>query len=506
MKKMLSRRNVLRGAGVALALPWLESLAPRPARAQAAAAAPKRFVFIYMPGGAGIEWEDITGTGAGANWQLGSLHEPFVPMKSKMLMIRNLGNYTWRDGLTSINGGAWDATQPRDDYGTTMPTAAYILPSHSRQPSALLNCIDGDKFRQDAGQDVTTSTYNAETADQLIVRSTDPMPIPSMQLGLIDGSGAFDGRNSALSQNLSWSQAGTPLGKDSDPQKVFDNLVAGGATSAGAMSDPAAAAAAAKRQALNQSVLDSLQEQVASLQPKLAAGDRARLDDFLTGVQQLETSITQVSHPVSTAGCTVIAPPGSPTDFNVKAKAMNDLMVMALQCDVTRVVTYMMDHSRSEQDYTHVPKRSFPPGAPVVDVGGTCGNYHASQHGQPRGADFASICNWHIGNVADLVTKMDAIPEGTGTMLDNSIVLFTSDMHHGDHACWDLPVAIFGSGGGTLRQDEHIVLPESPATAIQMRDLYFTIMNQYFGMNVASFGVDNRPGMPANALISQILA
>jgi hypothetical protein len=327
-----------------------------------------------------------------------------------------------------------------------------------------------------------------------------------MQLGLVDGSGAFDGRNSALSQNLSWSMAGTPLGKDSDPQKVFDNLVAGGATSAGAMTDPAAVAAAAKRQALNQSVLDSLQEQVASLQPKLAAGDRARLDDFLTGVQQLETSITQVTHAPSTAGCTVIAPPGSPTDFNLKAKAMNDLITMALQCDVTRVVTYMMDHSRSEQDYTFVPKRSYPQGGAVVDEGGGCGSYHASQHGQPRGADFASICNWHIGNVADLVTKMDAIPEGTGTVLDHSVVVFTSDMHHGDHACWDLPVAIFGGGDGTFLRDQYITLPELPADAIQMRDLYFTIMNNYFGMNVTKFGDDFRPGNPPNALISQILA
>jgi hypothetical protein len=177
---------------------------------------------------------------------------------------------------------------------------------------------------------------------------------------------------------------------------------------------------------------------------------------------------------------------------------------MALQCDVTRVVTYMMDHSRSEMTYSWVPKYEFPVGAAVVDTGDTCGNYHASQHGSPRGADFASICHWHMANVADLAAKLDAIPEGEGTVLDNSIVLFTSDMHHGDHAAWDLPVAIFGGGSGTLVQDQYIVLEENPTNHRAMRDLHFTIMNQYFNLGLTEFGVDMR-GMP-NALIEEILA
>jgi hypothetical protein len=503
MKKMLSRRNVLRGAGVGLVLPFLESLQPRGARAQTAV--PKRFAAIYMPGGAGIEWNDITGTGPA--WQLGTLHEPFAAMKSKLLMIRNLGNYSWRDNLLTMSG-PWDAQQPRDDYGTTMPYGAYVLPSHSRQPSALLNCVDTDKIREAAGQNVTESAFNAETMDQIIVRSTDPTPIPSLQLGLIDGDGAFDGRHSAMSQNMSWSQDGTPLGKDSDPQSVFDDLVAAGAVESGAMSttpDPAAVEAAARRRALNVSVLDSVDEQAVTLQARLGTADRARLEQFLTGVRDLETTVNQVGNPVtSTAGCHVIAAPGSPTDFKLKAEAMNDLIVMALQCDVTRVVTYMMDHSRSETTYNFAPKYEFPLGAARVDTGDTCGNYHASQHGNPRGADFASICHWHMTNVADLAAKMDAIPEGEGTLLDNSIVLFTSDMHHGDHAAWDLPVAIFGGGSGTLVQDQYIVLDENPTNHRAMRDLHFTIMNQYFNLGLTEFGVDMR-GMP-NALISEILA
>lgn len=504
MKKMITRRNVLRGAGVALALPWMESLAPRGARAQTASGNPKRFIAAYMPGGAGIEWNDIVGSGA--SWQLGTLHEPFAAIKNKLLMIRNLGNYTWRDGLLTMSG-PWDAYQNRDDYGTVMPYGAYILPSHSRQPSALLNCLDTDKVRRDAGENQDTSSYNAETVDQLIVRMSDPTPIPSLQLGLVDGDGAFDGRHSAMSQNMSWSQAGTPLGKDSDPQSVFDDLVAGGAVQSdpgGAVSDPVAEEAAARRKALSQSVLDSIQEQATSLQPRLGTADRARMDEFLTGVSELETAISQVTMPGGTAGCNPIARPDVPVDFDAKAAVMNDLIVMALQCDVTRVITYMMDHSRSETTYNWVPKRSFPADGPVIDEGGTCGGYHGSQHGAPRGADFASICNWHMKNVASLATKLDAIPEGDGTVLDHSIMLFTSDMHHGDHAAWDLPVAIFGSGDGTLVQDQYVVLEELPTNSRQMRDLHYTILNQYFGLNIAEFGHDER-GL-ANAYLEEILA
>jgi hypothetical protein len=506
MNKMLSRRNVLRGAGVALALPYLESLAPRRARAQTVV--PKRFAAIYMPGGAGIEWNDITGSGA--NWQLGSLHEPFAAIKSKLLMIRNIGNYTWRNDLLTMSG-PWDAQQERADYGTFMPYGSYVLPSHSRQPGGMLNCIDVNELQNSMGLSTSDSPFSAETMDQIIVRGTDPTPIPSMQLGLIDGPGAYDGKNAVFSQNMSWDMAGTPLGKDSNPQSVFDDLVAGGAVAsdpmAGPAPDPAAVEAAARRQALNQSVLDSIQEQATTLQPKLATADRARLDQFLTGVEELEAAIAQVGgNPVvSTAGCNPIArPEAAIADFNLKAQVMNDLIVMAFQCDVTRVITYMMDHSRSETAYNWVAQRSYPVGAAVVDEGGTCGNYHACQHGNPRGAEFASICNWHMANVASLATKLDAIPEGEGTVLDNSILMYMSDMHHGDHAAWDLPIALFGSGGGTLLQDQYIVLEENPTNHRTLRDLHFTIMNQYFNLGVTSFGTDMR-GMP-NALIQEILA
>src|SRR5262249_36762985 len=153
---------VLRGAGVAMFLPWLESFAPKQLRAQEITT-PKRFVPIYMPGGSGIEWWDIVGSGKGTNWTLSPLLKPFEPVKTKLAVVKNVCSFTWRKDLLTTNNGQWDALIDRTDIGTKMPAAAYILPSHSRDPSALLNCVDGDEFRRAAGQDVTGSPYNKQT-------------------------------------------------------------------------------------------------------------------------------------------------------------------------------------------------------------------------------------------------------------------------------------------------------------------------------------------------------
>src|SRR5262249_39092363 len=155
-------------------------------------------------------------------------------------------------------------------------------------------------------------------------------------LALLDGPGDLDGRHSSMSRNMSWADAMTPLGKDLDPQHVFDALVSNGATKQDSMTDPNAAAEAARRQMLDNSALDSISASAPTLQKRLAQADKARLDQFLTGVRELESKIGQAAQPGRTAGCNPIAKPGAVTDPNQKAGIMNDLIVMALQCDVTR--------------------------------------------------------------------------------------------------------------------------------------------------------------------------
>ena len=501
MTNSISRRSVLRGAGVALTLPVLESLAPRAARAQAAAP-PKRFVPMYFPNGAGLEWWDIKGTGKA--WQPGPLMRPLLPVKSKTLVIKNLGNYTWRRDLLTMSP-TWYTSTPRADLGTLMPAGSFNLPTHSRMPGAMLTCVDGDGVRRDMGVDVTTSPINAVTADQVIAQKLlGKTAINSLQLGLLNGPGGFDGRNSVFSQNMSWSDAKTPMGKELNPQKVFDALVSGGATSASQSVDPAAVAAAARRRALDASALDSLKASTTALQARLSASDKAQLDQFLTGVRDLEQRISTVATPMASASCKPIDRPAASTDANQnpvqRMGVMNDLIVMALQCDVTRVVSYMLDNSRSDLVYGHLKRYDFTHDVPST---GTAGGYHQAQHAGLRDITFGTITNWQVTVAADLAQKLDKIPEGNGTLLDNSLLMLFSDMHHGDHAGFDLPVLLIG-GGGTFRNDEYVVLAQDAMNSRQYRDLYFTIMNNFFQLGVPSFGADMRK-IP-NAPITELLA
>ncbi len=499
----ISRRHILRGAGVALALPWLPSLERKVAHAQVAKA--KRFVPIYLPNGASTLWWKTTGSGAGDAWQLSPLLSAFEPVKSKMLMLRQLGNFTWRSDLLTMSPG-WTTTRERNDFCgvCAMPNGAYISYSHARDPSALLNCIDGDAYRMARGVDVANSSDNGETVDQLIARlSPRETPLPSMQLGLFDGAGGLDERHSAMSRNMSWSQTGTPLGKDLEPIDVFNRLVAAGA----GQSDGAAEMrqAAERRRALDASALDALSEGVIQLQPKLGQDDRQRLDRFLTGVRELEGKVNTVFE--GDASCELPELPSDLTQPKLRAEAMNDLLVMALECDITRVATYMLDNSRSDLVYRWVPRLDWENGG--VEVGGTATSYHESQHHAGTSPDFASITRWHIDVVADLLTKMDAVVDGvgeapSGTLLDNSLVQFSSGMHHGDHASFDLPFLLFGGGGGVFRQNELIEFPEPVEEMRQLRDLYFTILNHYFELGVESFGEDQR-GVP-NEVMREVLA
>jgi hypothetical protein len=505
MKSRTTRRHVLRAAGVALALPWMESLNTSVGHAADGVPA-KRFIPVYFPNGASVLWWRTTGSGAGDAWKLSPLLSPFEAVKPKMQLIRQIGNFSWRKDLLTMMP-AWDSFRERNDFCGVckMPAGAYVLPSHSRDPAAVLNCMDGDAYRVSKGQNVATSPMNGETVDQLIARSVPQQtPVASMQLGLFDGNGGLDERHSAMSRNMSWSKEGTALGKDLDPKRVLDRLVSSGAGASAV--DPEAAAAAARRQALDLSALDGLIDSTTRLQQRLGKSDRERLDRFLTGVRELEVKTKSVSAtpaPDANGSCEVVDIPADLRSNDTRARVMNDLIVMALECDVTRIISYMLDNSRSDLVYSWVPRRDWEKDG--AEVGGTCTAYHESQHQAGISPDFASITRWHIEVVADLLKKMDAVQDPFGgTLLDNSLVMFVSDMHHGDHASFDLPLALFGGGGGTFRQNQLVSLPEAIEDIRQLRDLYFTVANNYFGLGLDSFGEDQR-GIPNQAL-TEILA
>jgi hypothetical protein len=265
-----------------------------------------------------------------------------------------------------------------------------------------------------------------------------------------------------------------------DPLEVFNQLVS--------LAQPpdmngAAALEAQKRVARNRSVLDAVLENATRTRARLGVSDQRRMDEFLESVPSLppiEQSAVGARQTTETY------------DKGLHADAMNDLVTMAFECDVTRVISYMLEDERSEFTYDHVEVRSFTAES-STPKGGSCPEYHAAQH--HGGDNFASITWWNVGKVAELCRKLDAVEEAPGvSVLDNCVVLFGGSMHGGDHRANELPVALIGGNNLGLKNDQHVVLSQRP-----LRDLYFTLLNDVFGLGVENFG-QNLTGAPAAAI------
>lgn len=471
----LSRRNLLRGAGVCLTLPLLESLAPK-VRAQATA--PKRLLAIYFPNGAAASYFPPQGVGQGNAFKLSPILEPLAPLKAKLAVLSNLENYS--------------------PFGTT-PS---VEPSHSRLCGGFLTCEDSDRVRKER----KVEPANAISMDQLVAQRMTT-PLRSLQVGLSTLNSYEDGRHGSLSRSISWASPTEPLYKEVNPQAVFDRLVASGRTATGAL-DANAQREAERRKALRLSALDFVLESVRELTPRLGREDKPRLDQYLTSVRELEQRIRAFSMQTGGATCTAIARPTQAYAVNVTngynrgthAAVMNDLIVMALRCDATRVVTHMLDDARSDFVYDHVAVRKFSASGSTEGTG-KAGGYHGLQHAGDSNDGFASINRWLTEQVASLCQKLDAIDEGDGTLLDHSLVLYGGSMRGSDHKGNALPFALLGAKG-FLRADQHVKFPDTPRDR-PLRDLYYTILNSYFGLNVPSFGF-SAMGAP-NRIIDEIL-
>jgi hypothetical protein len=287
-----------------------------------------------------------------------------------------------------------------------------------------------------------------------------------------------------------------------DPLEVFNTITGGSVTPGpGGMVDDAAAQ---QRLALKKSVLDGVLENATNTRALLSSADQKRMDEFLDSVRAVERRVTGVSAgmggmgmmgggggPVACGGTkptlSGVTPDGikqttASYDKGDHADAMNALIVLAFQCDATRIISYMLEDERSEFTYDHVPRRKFTATTSTPDAG-NCGNYHGSQHGSQD--EFATISWWNAGKVADLCRKLDAITEANGlTILENSVILFGGCMHGSDHSCDRLPTALIGGGGGKLHMDQHVTYGGPKP----LRDLHFTLLNDVFGLGVADFG------------------
>ena len=391
---ILSRRKFLRGAGVALGLPWLESLAP----AAEAAGPPVRFAALFMGNGVNKHhWGASMGTGG---IEFAKSLSPLVPHAAKVNVFHGL----WNPNVTDDNG------------------------HYSK-----MNVLSGLKVKR-----TTTDVEVGTSVDQLMAGSVGKAtPLPSIVLGTEPpGYSTDSGYTQIYSAYVSWSSPTTPAPKEIVPRQAFDQLFDDGS-----------------RRRADASVLDLVAAEAASLRGRLGGRDRAKLDEYFTSVRELERRIERSAEESQreTGGHgwrpTVTKPslerpgPGIPTEPREHLELMCDILLLAFQMDRTRVATLMLNNDLSNMNFGF--------------LGGIHGGQHELSH-HANNADrldqYQRVNEYHIALLTRLLAKMDATSEGERTLLDNSMVLFCSSLMDGNsHDSKELPIVLAGGGGGTIQ-------------------------------------------------------
>lgn len=403
----LSRRTVLRGLGVSLALPWLEATGTI-AKAAVVAPAPTRMAFIFVPNGVVLDhWTPKT---EGYGFALPSTLEPLASVKDDLLVLT---------GLTHDKGRA-----NGDGAG-----------DHARSASVFLT---GSQPRKTDGEKIRSGISVDQMAAQAVGQKTR---FSSLELGVDPGrmAGNCDsGYSCAYSSNISWSSESTPVGKEVNPRLVFERLFAGGKPSEVDKSQQ-------QREALQKSVLDFIADDAKRLQSKLGRNDNRKLDEYLTGVREIERRIgTRIAKPVS-VDVDYAIPDGIPGDYQDHMRMMCDLMVLAFQTDSTRIATMMFANAGDNKNYRMI---------------GVPDGHHDLSHHQNDAVKLekiAKINRFQVQQLSYLLQKMKSIREGERTLLDNSMVVYGSGISDGNrHNHDNLPILVAGSGGGTIETGRHV--------------------------------------------------
>lgn len=421
------RRTALRGLGISLALPWFESLTPR-ALAAEAVRPPVRMGFIFVPNG--VHLPDWTPQAEGYGYQLPWILEPLAPVQDDMLVI---------SGLTHDKGRA-NGDGPGD---------------HARSASVFLT---GAQPRKTNGANIRSGVSVDQVAAQQAGKATR---FASLELGCEQGRSAGNcdsGYSCAYSSSIAWASEATPLGKETNPRAVFERLFGNG--SAKEMD-----ASQQRRNALKKSVLDFISDDARRLQSKLGHTDQQKLDEYLHGVREVERRLevaaagdpieTDVDYPV---------PAGIPNDYREHIRLMSDMMVLAFQTDSTRISSFMFANAGSNRSYRPID---------VPD-----GHHDLSHHGgnAEKHAKIRRINRFHIEQLSYLLQKMKATPDGHGTLLDNTLLVYGSGLSDGDrHNNENLPVLLAGHGGGSVDTGRHLrVREETP-----MCNLYLSMLERF---------------------------
>jgi Protein of unknown function (DUF1552) len=426
-----SRRRFLRGVGVAVSLPWLESIpvwGTELARDGAPGPFPKRFAALFM--GNGINSKHWWAKGSGPDMELGKSLEPMAPFKTKMNFITGLFN------------------KQATGVGIHPGQTGNILSGASLQRGAVLK--GGISMDQ-----VLANRLGQETVQ------------PSMVLGCEQPITGYHETNfsMAYSSHISWKSAASPVPMEVYPSLAFDSLFEN------------------RGNRRMQSILDRVREEADRLSRRVSSNDKAKLDEYLTSVREVETRIEQMRTAKEKAegnardrnrpAFTMARPDnGLPEDIREHMRLMGDIIALGFQTDKTRIATLLLCRDLSGLFY------------PFLDVRTA---HHPSSHDDQSDA-YERISRYYCSQLAYLAGKLDAMPEGEGTVLDNSCLMFISNMWSGSkHDSTKVPVLLAGGLGGTLATGRVLDYADKGDDQRKLCSLYLSLMDR-MGVRLERFG------------------
>jgi hypothetical protein len=428
-KKHMSRRTLLRGAGSVLALPLLDAMVPAGVALAQTAATPKpRFVGCFVPHGmAPGYWVPASEGPLDAvlpfNWK------SLEPFRDRTVILSGLHSRSAEPPPGATGADHWVA-------------AAFLC---------------ANKPRKTAGADVFAGT----TIDQMIAQKLGRENLmPSMQLAVEDpganSSNCGEGYSCTYTNTISWSTPTDPLPMELNPQVVFERMFGDGST----------VEQRAKRRKRDGSILDSLTGSLSRLRTESSAPDRARLDNYTENVREIERRLQIAMKASTVAPADMSVPIGVPQTFDEHIKLQFDLLALAFQADITRVGTLLFARDLTGRTY---PESESP----------TAGFHGTSHHGEDpkRIAELSKINQYHVKMLAHLIANLAKTPDGDGTLLDHSLVLYGSNMGNSNqHVHYDVPHVLVGGLNGKLKGGRHLAYPTK---TIPTGNLLLTLLDMY---------------------------
>jgi hypothetical protein len=435
----LSRRMLLRGAGVAIGLPWLEAMTPM-ANAGTAGIhkAPVRMAVLYMPNG--VNTTMWTPEGQGRDWKLSPTLEPLRDLQNDVSVVSNL----WNAGANTGDG-------------------------HYVKESSILTCTTISKT---LGFDIN---MHGISMDQVAAqRVGDQTPLPSLELGIEPEATGVDGNvgyTRVYGCHIAWSSPTTPLAREINPQSVYERLFRASGPQGSSV----------KQDTL---LLDRVLGQAKDLRGQVGSGDQLRIDEYLDVMRSLESRLKRASDTTKPAWkprvpiLAAAKPTDAPKDHAEHVRLMLDMIALAFQTDTTRVSTFMFGNAVSGQNFRFLE--------------GVSNTHHEISHHSKdpdKLRQYHLINRWHIEQYAYLLRKLKGMQEGERTVLDNSMVLFASALSDGNsHNPHKLPLVLAGKAGGRVRSGQHLVSTDDTPTA----NLYMSMLDA-FGTPVERFADSTGP-------------